>query len=174
MSQQPSRGGPSSYQGPTPWTPSGQQNAPSPFRPVSAPSPSPQQQLQHHQQSRGPPIQQKNLPHYRDPMSPIPTGIPLSPGTPSAFGVPQQQGGSIQCPMPRWLSPSPANNSMPRPYIPVPTNQPSRAGGNRSGSDKDEIDSGPSTAEIIASQSQDYVDEELAKYQATIHQLQGE
>lgn len=30
-----------------------------------------------------------------------------------------------------------------------------------------------STADIIASQSQDYVDEKLAEYQATIHQLQG-
>ncbi|KAK0181771.1 hypothetical protein PV327_004025 [Microctonus hyperodae] len=33
-------------------------------------------------------------------------------------------------------------------------------------------DSGPSTAEIIASQSQDYVDEKLAEYQATIAFLQ--
>jgi nesprin-1 len=32
---------------------------------------------------------------------------------------------------------------------------------------------GLSTAAIIASQSQDYVDEKLAEYQATIHQLQG-
>uniref|UniRef100_A0A182UBQ9 Uncharacterized protein n=1 Tax=Anopheles melas TaxID=34690 RepID=A0A182UBQ9_9DIPT len=33
---------------------------------------------------------------------------------------------------------------------------------------------GPSTAEIIAAQSQDYVDEKLAEYQATIMLLQGE
>lgn len=32
---------------------------------------------------------------------------------------------------------------------------------------------GRSTAEIIANQSQDYVDEKLAEYQATIFQLQG-
>lgn len=32
---------------------------------------------------------------------------------------------------------------------------------------------GPSTADIIANQSQDYVDEKLAEYQATIQQLQG-
>lgn len=38
----------------------------------------------------------------------------------------------------------------------------------------DEESSGPSTAEIIASQSQDYIDEKLAEYQATIQQLQGE
>ncbi|KAG8236158.1 hypothetical protein J437_LFUL001569 [Ladona fulva] len=40
--------------------------------------------------------------------------------------------------------------------------------------DDDEYDDGrPSTADIIASQSQDYVDEKLAEYQATIQQLQG-
>lgn len=38
----------------------------------------------------------------------------------------------------------------------------------------DEEDQGPSTAEIIANQSQDYVDEKLAEYQMTIIQLQGE
>ena len=39
--------------------------------------------------------------------------------------------------------------------------------------DDEPEDEGPSTAEIIASQSQDYVDEKLAEYQATIQQLQG-
>lgn len=38
----------------------------------------------------------------------------------------------------------------------------------------DEEEEGPSTAEIIANQSQDYVDEKLAQYQITIAQLQGE
>lgn len=38
----------------------------------------------------------------------------------------------------------------------------------------DDGDHGPSTAEIIANQSQDYVDEKLAEYQLTIAQLQGE
>ncbi|GFG37467.1 hypothetical protein Cfor_07189 [Coptotermes formosanus] len=38
---------------------------------------------------------------------------------------------------------------------------------------EDATQAGPSTAAIIASQSQDYVDEKLAEYQATIHQLQG-
>jgi hypothetical protein len=37
-----------------------------------------------------------------------------------------------------------------------------------------EIEGGESTADAIASQSQDYVDEKLAEYQATIHQLQSE
>jgi nesprin-1 len=38
----------------------------------------------------------------------------------------------------------------------------------------EEENAGPSTAEIIANQSQDYVDEKLAEYQLTILQLQGE
>lgn len=38
----------------------------------------------------------------------------------------------------------------------------------------EEEEQGPSTAEIIANQSQDYVDERLAEYQMTIYQLQGE
>lgn len=37
----------------------------------------------------------------------------------------------------------------------------------------EEEEQGPSTAEIIANQSQDYVDERLAEYQMTIFQLQG-
>lgn len=39
--------------------------------------------------------------------------------------------------------------------------------------DEDSTTDGRSTAEIIASQSQDYVDEKLAEYQATIYMLQG-
>lgn len=38
----------------------------------------------------------------------------------------------------------------------------------------DEEETGPSTREIIANQSQDYIDEKLAEYQMTILQLQGE
>ncbi|GAB0095246.1 hypothetical protein DMENIID0001_106040 [Sergentomyia squamirostris] len=38
----------------------------------------------------------------------------------------------------------------------------------------DEEDQGPTTAEIIANQSQDYVDEKLAQYQTTILQLQDQ
>ena len=55
-------------------------------------------------------------------------------------------------------------------YVGVPLDQQHRAYHELN----DEVDNlGPSTAEIIASQSQDYVDEKLAEYQATIHQLQG-
>ncbi|XP_031338911.1 vegetative cell wall protein gp1-like isoform X2 [Photinus pyralis] len=38
----------------------------------------------------------------------------------------------------------------------------------------EEEETGPSTAEIIANQSQDYIDEKLAEYQATIYLLQDE
>ncbi len=38
---------------------------------------------------------------------------------------------------------------------------------------QESVDEGPSTAQIIAAQSQDYVDERLAEYQATIQHLQG-
>jgi len=40
-------------------------------------------------------------------------------------------------------------------------------------SDEENTTDGRSTAEIIAQQSQDYVDEKLAEYQATIYMLQG-
>lgn len=40
-------------------------------------------------------------------------------------------------------------------------------------SDEDSTTDGRSTADIIAQQSQDYVDEKLAEYQATIYMLQG-
>lgn len=40
-------------------------------------------------------------------------------------------------------------------------------------SDEDSATDGRSTADIIAQQSQDYVDEKLAEYQATIYMLQG-
>lgn len=39
---------------------------------------------------------------------------------------------------------------------------------------QESVDEGPSTAQIIAAQSQDYVDERLAEYQATIQHLQGQ
>ncbi|XP_056641850.1 uncharacterized protein LOC130448466 [Diorhabda sublineata] len=38
---------------------------------------------------------------------------------------------------------------------------------------EEDEESGPTTAEIIANQSQDYIDEKLAEYQATIYLLQG-
>ena len=53
-------------------------------------------------------------------------------------------------------------------YVGVPLEPPGPPG-----EFEDPTQAGLSTAAIIASQSQDYVDEKLAEYQATIHQLQG-
>ncbi|KAJ9588580.1 hypothetical protein L9F63_028117, partial [Diploptera punctata] len=52
-------------------------------------------------------------------------------------------------------------------YVGVPLEPPGPPG-----EFEDPTQAGLSTADIIASQSQDYVDEKLAEYQATIHQLQ--
>ncbi|EFN65251.1 hypothetical protein EAG_09771 [Camponotus floridanus] len=129
------------------------------------------------------------------PMSPVPIGMPISPGMSPVFGCPTSS--YIQCPRPRWPSPIPGSHA-PKPFIPMQSSfrsdsaspipcappeyliAPYRAGDYEyigvplDHTQTDEESSGPSTAEIIASQSQDYVDEKLAEYQATIQQLQGE
>ncbi|XP_020291852.1 uncharacterized protein LOC109858730 isoform X1 [Pseudomyrmex gracilis] len=130
------------------------------------------------------------------PMSPVPIGMPISPGMSPVFGCPTS--GYIQCPRPRWPSPTPTTSQAPRPFIPTQSSfrsdsasplpcappeyliAPYRPGDYEyvgvplDHTQTDEESSGPSTAEIIANQSQDYVDEKLAEYQATIQQLQGE
>ncbi|OXU29071.1 hypothetical protein TSAR_011177, partial [Trichomalopsis sarcophagae] len=188
MSQPPSRGGP--YGG---WTPTGRPAAPSPFRPASPYSPTPYQQPP--PQQRGPPMGHHTpglgMVH---PMSPVPM-MPMSPGISPVFGHPPAS--FIQCPRPRWPSPISPGNATARPFVPAPQSPlsfscqspqpcgppeyliaPYRPGEYEfvgvplDPSSADDEDSGPSTAEIIASQSQDYVDEKLAEYQATIHQLQ--
>ncbi|CAL1689810.1 unnamed protein product [Lasius platythorax] len=129
------------------------------------------------------------------PMSPVPIGMPISPGMSPVFGCPTS--GYIQCPRPRWPSPIPTGSQAPKPFIPTQSSftsdsaspipcappeyliAPYRPGDYEyigvplDHTQTDEESSGPSTAEIIASQSQDYVDEKLAEYQATIQQLQG-
>ncbi|XP_076667924.1 uncharacterized protein LOC143368753 [Andrena cerasifolii] len=174
-------------------------NVPGHFKPPSPYSPS---SSPHPQRARGPPtpvhhahptspLTYTGMMH---PMSPVPIGMPISPGMSPVFGSPS---GYIQCPRPRWPSPLPGGSQAPRPFI--PTQQTSMESGAssplacgppeymiapyRSGdyeyvgvpldhSQTEEEASGPSTAEIIANQSQDYVDEKLAEYQATIQQLQ--
>ncbi|KZC10893.1 hypothetical protein WN55_01592 [Dufourea novaeangliae] len=166
--------------------------SPSPYSPTGSPHP---------QRARGPstpvhhahptsPLTYSGMMH---PMSPVPIGMPISPGISPVFGSPS---GYIQCPRPRWPSPMPMTSQTPRPYIPTQSSAESGAssplacgppeymiGTYRSGdyeyvgvplehSQTEEEASGPSTAEIIANQSQDYVDEKLAEYQATIQQLQ--
>lgn len=70
----------------------------------------------------------------------------------------------VMCPSPEYLysySPAPPYELVG--YVPLEPPGPR----------DDEIDNASNTAAIIASQSQDYVDEKLAEYQATIQQLQG-
>lgn len=76
---------------------------------------------------------------------------------------PVQSPSPVMCQSPEYLySPYPGE------YVGVPLEPPGPIA-----VDDEPEDDGPSTAEIIASQSQDYVDEKLAEYQATIQQLQG-
>lgn len=103
MSQQPSRGPP--YGAPSGWSPSGRPTAPSPFRPASPYGPNSM------------PYQQQRVPQAYYPNSPVPIGVPISPGMSPVFGGPSPT--TIQCPRPRWPSPLPAN-ATPRPYVPQP------------------------------------------------------
>ncbi|XP_024081429.1 nesprin-1 [Cimex lectularius] len=105
-------------------------------------------------------------------------------GTPPRWGSPPplySPRGSprpfIPCPRPTWpylQSPVPFSPIMwmpapPSPYLGVPLEPPGPLY-----HDPQVPQDGRSTADIIASQSQDYVDEKLAEYQATIFQLQDE
>ncbi|XP_015117530.1 leucine-rich repeat extensin-like protein 3 [Diachasma alloeum] len=182
MSQHPSR--PPGGYGPSGW--SARPTSHSPFRPAS-PARGPPTPIHH-------PMSPLTYPGMMHPMSPVPIGMPISPGMSPVFGCPPP--GFIQCPRPRWPSPVSTGNAAPRPYIPqspieaqgapVPCGPPEYliapyrpgdyeyVGVPLEPSQNDDEDSGPSTAEIIASQSQDYVDEKLAEYQATIALLQGQ
>ncbi|CAK9831288.1 Muscle-specific protein 300 kDa, partial [Anthophora retusa] len=197
MSQPPSK--PHGKPGPGGgWTPrpsvSGQYRPPSPFSPTGSPHPprarGPQTPVHHAHPAS--PLTYTGMMH---PMSPVPIGMPISPGISPVFGSPT---GYIQCPRPRWPSPLPVTSQAPRPFIPTQSSMESGTssplvggppeymiGTYRPGdyeyvgvpldpAQAEEESSGPSTAEIIANQSQDYVDEKLAEYQATIQQLQNE
>ncbi|XP_014214845.1 proline-rich proteoglycan 2-like [Copidosoma floridanum] len=195
MSQHPSRGGQGPYGGPSGWPPTNRNSAPSPVRPPSPFSPPAgqyQQQLSH-QMLRGPPSYYAPGVMHHHPQSPV----PMSPIASPVFGG---QPGFTQ--RPRWSSPGnstarpfvPVQQPIPprsppigeTPQSPQPCGPPEYLiAPYRSGEYEyvgvpldpsrgtDDEESGPSTAEIIASQSQDYVDEKLAEYQATISQLQG-
>lgn len=92
----------------------------SPFRPASPFSPTPMSQSPG--RPRGPttpvhhPISPLVYPGMMHPMSPVPIGMPISPGMSPVFGCPPP--GYIQCPRPRWPSPVSTGNAAPRPYIP--------------------------------------------------------
>ncbi|XP_075225316.1 muscle-specific protein 300 kDa isoform X2 [Lycorma delicatula] len=142
------------------------------FRPLRSPSPVP---FRHPYTPSPPPIVSPRrlppsspLPFIPCPRprwpSPLPPGVPL-PSGPRPYRIVSQSplpGGSpVQCPSPEYLF---------SPYMGIPLEPP----GSLPLSHDDEYEDGPSTADIIASQSQDYVDEKLAEYQATIFHLQDE
>jgi len=126
MSQQHPSKPPGGHGPPGGW--SGRANsssAPSPFRPASpyTPSSSPYPQGR---APRGPPtpIHPAARPMspltypgiMMHPISPVPIGMPISPGISPVFGCPTS--GYIQCPRPRWPSPIPTGSQAPRPFIP--------------------------------------------------------
>lgn len=87
---------------------SGQYRPPSPFSPTGSPHP----QRVHHAHPTSP----LTYTGTRHPMSPVPIGMPISPGISPVFGSPT---GYIQCPRPRWPSPIPVTTQAPRPFIPT-------------------------------------------------------
>jgi len=95
--------------------------------------------------------------------SPLPPGVPLPPGPRPYRLTPVQSPTPLICPSPEYFY-SPYTEAE---YIGVPLEPPGPPP-----EYEDATQAGLSTAAIIASQSQDYVDEKLAEYQATIHQLQ--
>ncbi|RZF36712.1 hypothetical protein LSTR_LSTR005025 [Laodelphax striatellus] len=146
------------------------------FRPLGTPSPVP---FRPYTPSPPPIASPRRLPHPASPLPFIPCPrprwpMPLPPGVPMPSGprpyrivsqspIPAMTPPPMQCSSPEYLfSPYP-------PYVGVPLEPP----GPLPMSDPGAYEENPSTADIIASQSQDYVDEKLAEYQATIYHLQG-
>ncbi|KAF6210746.1 hypothetical protein GE061_013856 [Apolygus lucorum] len=114
---------------------------------------------------------------------------PVMSGTPPRWGSPPPlysgRGGSprpyIPCPRPQWpymQSPVPVSFSPimwmppPSPYFGVPVVEPPGPLLHEPPPQPPPPPDGRSTADIIAAQSQDYIDEKLAEYQATIFLLQ--
>ncbi|XP_063223140.1 uncharacterized protein LOC134531369 [Bacillus rossius redtenbacheri] len=155
MSQPPRSWGRAS---PLPFRPGSPLYAPSPppiaaRRPAASPSPGPGGRR------LGSPYLPCPRPRWA---SPPPPGVPLPPG-PRPYRLPPQSASPGPCFSPDMFFYPPYEAQ----YVGVPLEPPGHV-------TDDEDQSGLSTADIIASQSQDYVDEKLAEYQATILQLQGE
>lgn len=111
----------------------------------------------HHSSSIVPPVAKKitSSSQRMQPMQSLPSIIQVE--------RPQSRGPNV-----RYQTPSVQYAHFEHPSNTEPSNQPQYVIYDYSG------EAGPTTAEIIANQSQDYVDEKLAEYQATIHLLQGE
>lgn len=138
------------------------------------------QQHQHSQQQPPPPVSSSPSPHlYQQRISPSPPPIgingpkpyrqpPFSPIPNSSYS---SRGSPVRCHTPSsdyaYNSSSYAESPQ---YVGVPLEPPQPKSYIIY---DDEEEQGPSTREIIANQSQDYVDEKLAEYQMTIMQLQG-
>lgn len=111
---------------------------------------------------------------YSPRASPI---ICQTPGTPPEFmysvgpGAGAGAAGSTSSPF-DYRQPSPQHQQLHQQFVGGPLEVPQQPKSYVIYDDEDQ--QGPSTAEIIANQSQDYVDERLAEYQMTIFQLQGE
>lgn len=96
-------------------------------------------------------------------LSPTPSPIVWQATTPPQYGYPNRPSHPRQ-PSPFQRQPPPSPGPILSTYSPRP---------NEYVVYDDDIEYGPSTAEIIANQSQDYIDEKLAEYQMTIMYLQG-
>lgn len=161
----------------------------SPTPPLRRPPPTPTgfttvYESQRFSPSRPPPPQQYN-PQQPRPSASYHSNVPMSP-----VNLPPDV--SIARPFRSTFSPTPSASSIP-PFSPLPQPQYMYMDNDRQMKPindyyvvplepanlskgivvYDEDESRPSTADIIAQQSQDYVDEKLAEYQATISLLQG-
>lgn len=113
--------------GPGGWPPGRAASAPSPFRPASPYTPPSSSSSPQGPRARATPIHHpmhgplSPLAPYpgvvTHPTSPVPIGMPISPGMSPVFGCPTS--GYIQCPRPRWPSPIPLASQTPRPYVPM-------------------------------------------------------
>ncbi|CAI6365672.1 unnamed protein product [Macrosiphum euphorbiae] len=111
----------------------------------------------------------RHSPIHRLPPPYIPCPKPMRPtSSPLPAAVPQPYRYPSPCPSPQvYESPASMPSYRPREFVVLEAPSPQQW------SDEENTTDGRSTAEIIAQQSQDYVDEKLAEYQATIYMLQG-
>jgi hypothetical protein len=132
------------------------------FTPVMAPSPQPFRQTVAMSPVNFPPPDNAIARPYRSTFSPIPSNAP----TPSSIPPFSPQ------PQPQYMYMDKGQNVRPASDVYVVPLEPSTLP--KEFVVHDPEDGRMSTAEIIAQQSQEYVDEKLAEYQATISLLQGE
>ncbi|XP_060864346.1 uncharacterized protein LOC132940652 [Metopolophium dirhodum] len=113
----------------------------------------------------------RHSPIHRLPPPYIPCPKPMRPtSSPLPAAVPQPYRYPSPCPSPQvYESPTSMPSYRPREFVVLEAPSPQQWS-----DEENTMTDGRSTAEIIAQQSQDYVDEKLAEYQATIYMLQEE